>query len=52
LAKLSALHLAAARGIHWIGTANDDDNAPMLAINRKLGHRPLADLVIYERGIT
>ena len=50
LAKLAALHQAAQAGIRWVGTGNDDDNAPMLAINRKLGHQPLPDLVIYERA--
>ena len=51
LAKLSALHLAARAGVRWVGTANADDNAPMLRVNRSLGHRPLADLMIYEREI-
>ncbi len=51
LAKRSALHLAARAGVRWVGTANDDDNAPMLAVNRKLGHRSLADLVVYEREV-
>jgi GNAT superfamily N-acetyltransferase len=51
LAKLSALDLAARAGIRWVGTANDETNAPMLAVNRRLGHQPLPDLVIYERGI-
>jgi GNAT superfamily N-acetyltransferase len=51
LAKLSALRLAAHTGVRWVGTANDADNAPMLAINRKLGHQPLPDLVVYERSI-
>lgn len=49
LAKLSALTLAAQGGVRWVGTANDENNAPMLAINRRIGHQPLADLVIYER---
>jgi GNAT superfamily N-acetyltransferase len=51
LAKLSALHLAARAGVRWVGTANDATNAPMLAVNRRLGHQPLPDLVIYEREI-
>jgi len=51
LAKLSALHLAARAGVHWIGTANDETNAPMLAVNRRLGHQPLADMMVYEREI-
>jgi RimJ/RimL family protein N-acetyltransferase len=49
LAKLSALHLAARAGVRWVGTANDESNAPMLAVNRRLGHRPLPDLMVYER---
>ncbi|MGI9147531.1 MAG: GNAT family N-acetyltransferase [Chloroflexota bacterium] len=50
LAKLSALQLAAHAGVRWVGTANDATNAPMLAINGRLGHWPLADLVVYERS--
>lgn len=50
LAKLSALHLAGRAGVRWVGTANDENNAPMLAVNRRLGSRPLADLMMYERG--
>jgi GNAT superfamily N-acetyltransferase len=49
LAKLSALHLAARAGVRWIGTANDETNAPMLAVNRRLGHQSLPDLLVYER---
>jgi GNAT superfamily N-acetyltransferase len=51
LAKLTALHRAAQAGVRWVGTGNDVDNVPMLAINRQLGHRSLPDLVIYERAI-
>jgi hypothetical protein len=51
LAKLAALHQAARAGIRWIGTANDQNNAPMLAVNRRLGHQPLPDLLIYERTL-
>jgi GNAT superfamily N-acetyltransferase len=51
LAKLTALHQVARAGIRWVGTANDETNAPMLAVNRRLGHRPLADLVVYERAL-
>jgi RimJ/RimL family protein N-acetyltransferase len=40
LAKLSTLHWARARGIREIWTGNDSENAPMLAINRKLGYQP------------
>jgi mycothiol synthase len=52
LAKLSALQLAAQAGVRWVGTANDERNAPMLAINRRLGHNRLADLVNYELELT
>jgi GNAT superfamily N-acetyltransferase len=51
LAKLAALDLAARAGIRWVGTTNDRENAAMLAVNRRLGHRPLPDLNIYEREI-
>jgi GNAT superfamily N-acetyltransferase len=51
LAKLSALRLVARAGVRWVGTANDQNNAPMLAINRRLKHRPLPDLLIYEREL-
>jgi GNAT superfamily N-acetyltransferase len=50
LAKLSALQLAARAGVRWVGTANDENNAAMLAVNRRLGHQPLADLLMYERS--
>jgi mycothiol synthase len=51
LAKLCALRLAARKGVRWVGTANDENNGPMLAVNRKLGHRPLPDLMVYERRL-
>jgi GNAT superfamily N-acetyltransferase len=40
LVKLSTVHWARARGIREIWTANDSENSPMLAVNRKLGYRP------------
>jgi GNAT superfamily N-acetyltransferase len=49
LAKLSALSLAQRAGVRWVGTANDERNAPMLAVNRRLGHLPLPALLLYER---
>lgn len=51
LAKLSALRLAAQAGVRWVGTSNAYENAPMLAINRRLGHRALPDLLLYERTL-
>ena len=39
LAKLSALNRAERAGVREVWTGNDAENAPMLAINRKLGFR-------------
>jgi GNAT superfamily N-acetyltransferase len=40
LAKLAALRWAADNGIRTLLTGNDAANAPMLAINERLGYRP------------
>jgi C_GCAxxG_C_C family probable redox protein len=40
--KLHALRYARKHGATTIRTSNDSLNAPMLALNRKLGYRPLA----------
>ena len=37
--KLIAIRYAKARGANYIRTDNDSENAPMLAINRKLGYK-------------
>ncbi len=42
LVKLAALHRAAERGITVAYTGNDAANAPMLAVNTRLGYRPVA----------
>ncbi|MGC4748864.1 GNAT family N-acetyltransferase [Micromonospora sp. DT201] len=42
LAKMAALHRAAANGVRIAYTSNDEANAPMLAINARLGYRPVA----------
>ncbi|MCX4389266.1 GNAT family N-acetyltransferase [Micromonospora peucetia] len=41
LVKTAALHRAAAGGVRVAYTSNDEANAPMLAINVKLGYRPV-----------
>jgi GNAT superfamily N-acetyltransferase len=41
LVKLASLHWAQANGIREVWTGNDEENAPMLAVNRRLGYRVL-----------
>ena len=43
LAKLAQLRWAAEHGIERIITDNDEQNVPMLAINRRLGYRPFVE---------
>ncbi|MEV4810673.1 GNAT family N-acetyltransferase [Micromonospora avicenniae] len=42
LTKQAALHRAAAGGVRVAYTSNDEANAPMLAVNARLGYRPVA----------
>lgn len=42
--KLLSIRCARAYGAAYIRTHNDSENAPMLAINRKLGYQPLPGL--------
>jgi GNAT superfamily N-acetyltransferase len=42
LAKQAALHRAATSGVRTAYTSNDEANGPMLAINARLGYRPVA----------
>ena len=42
--KLLTVRLARRYGADYIRTNNDSDNAPMLAINRKLGYQPVPGL--------
>jgi GNAT superfamily N-acetyltransferase len=48
-AKFAAMRWAAENGITRVSTANDDTNAPMLAINAKLGYAPLGRLLTMRR---
>lgn len=43
LAKLAQLRWAAEQGIERVVTDNDERNAPMLAINRRLGYEPFTE---------
>jgi mycothiol synthase len=47
--KRATIAWAAKNGLDALETANDTDNDPMRAINRRLGYRPLPD-EIYVRG--
>jgi GNAT superfamily N-acetyltransferase len=42
LVKAASLRAAAASGVTLAATANDDANAAMLAVNRRLGYAPIA----------
>jgi GNAT superfamily N-acetyltransferase len=46
-AKLAVIEWAAANGITRLTTTNDERNAPMLAVNRRLGYRPAGRRVEY-----
>ncbi|MEV4281340.1 GNAT family N-acetyltransferase [Actinoplanes xinjiangensis] len=45
LVKTAALRRAAASGVRTAYTSNDEENAPMLAVNDRLGYRPVATQV-------
>ena len=47
--KLATTHWAAANGITQIATTNDETNAPMLAVNRRLGYQAGGRRVEYLR---
>lgn len=40
--KATALRRAAELGVRVAYTSNDEGNAPMLAVNTRLGYRPVA----------
>ena len=49
--KLASIAWAKERGITSMATTNDERNAPMLAINRKLGYKPVARRVEYSKNL-
>ena len=51
-AKLASIEWAAANGVTTMATYNDATNAPMLAINRKLGYRGGGRRVEYLRELS
>lgn len=46
--KRATIAWAGANGLEAIETANDVDNAPMRAVNRRLGYRPMPDEVYFQ----
>jgi RimJ/RimL family protein N-acetyltransferase len=50
-AKLETVRWAAGKGLARILTGNDTRNAPMLAINDRLGYRPTIEVVEYVRDL-
>jgi GNAT superfamily N-acetyltransferase len=51
LVKLCQLEWAAAKGVTSVVTDNDVTNAPMLAVNERLGYRPFHEVGSYVRGL-
>ncbi len=49
--KLLTIRYAKAYGADSIRTSNDSENAPMLAINRKLGYQPLPGIYLMHRQL-
>ena len=49
--KLASIHWAAEHGATSMATNNDETNAPMLAINRRLGYRPSGRRVEYLKHL-
>ena len=49
LAKLAQLRWAANHGIERVVTDNDETNAPMLAVNRRLGYEPFTERLGFIR---
>lgn len=49
--KLASIHWAAEHGVTTMATANDTENAPMLAINRRLGYKPAGRSYDYVKSL-
>src|SRR5262249_56030060 len=50
-AKQAALRWAAEQGYARVSTGNDETNAPMLTINRRLGYQPTGRMLTYRRHL-
>jgi GNAT superfamily N-acetyltransferase len=51
LVKVASIRWAAENGIERIVTANDETNAAMLAVNRRLGYRPVTEHHSYVKEL-
>jgi len=51
LAKLAQLRWAAENGVERVITDNDELNAPMLAINRRLGYEPFVERRVFVKEL-
>jgi GNAT superfamily N-acetyltransferase len=52
LAKLAAIRWSAEAGVRILLTGNDSENAPMLAVNERLGYRPTIVLTEMAKELT
>ncbi len=52
LVKLESLRRTAAKGVTTVFTENDETNAPMLAVNTRLGYRPHSTRLSWKRTVT
>lgn len=50
--KLATIGWAVEHGMAALETGNDTDNAPMRAVNARLGYRPLADMLTMRGPVT
>jgi hypothetical protein len=50
--KLRALRTLKERGVKLFGTTNDEQNAAMRGINKKLGYVPDPPTIMYEKKLT
>lgn len=46
--KRATIAWAIGAGLEWLETGNDVDNAPMRAVNARLGYQPLPDLIEFR----
>jgi GNAT superfamily N-acetyltransferase len=49
LAKQATIHWAAEAGLRFLATSNDGTNAPMLALNERLGYAPRTTMIEFTK---